>query len=351
MRKAYLVLQDGTVFEGKGFGAATGAIGELVFNTAVVGYIESLTDPAFYGQILLQTFPMVGNYGMIEDDIQGKCCIKGYVVREWCQAPSNFRCEYDLDTYLKKQGVPGIYGVDTRELTRILRDKGSMNAMITDIIPDDVTPVKEYAVCGGVDAVTCRENAIFPAKQEQYQVVLMDFGTKRSLIDELNKVGCTVTVVPAFTKAEDILAMNPNGVVLSPGPGNPAENEAIIGEIAKLFGKIPLLGVGLGHQMLALSQNGQVIKLPHGHRGSQPVKVIGGDATYITNQNHGYAVSSNTVQNGTITFYNLNDNTCEGLEYKKHKAISVQFEPESISGPRSTAFVLQRFTKLMGGNN
>ena len=351
MRKAYLVLQDGTVFEGKGFGAACGNIGELVFNTAVVGYIENLTDPAYYGQILVQTFPMIGNYGMIEADIQGKCCVKGYVVREWCEKPSNFRCEYDLDTFLKNQGVPGIYGVDTRELTRILRDKGTMNAMITDTVPQDVAPIKAYTISGGMEAVTCNEIATYPAEKEQYKVVMMDFGGKRYLIDELNKVGCTVTVVPASTKADEVLAMNPHGVVLSAGPGNPCENTAIITEIGKLFGKKPILAIGLGHQMLALSQGGQVIKLPHGHRGGQPAKMIGVDATYITAQNHGYAVVSDTVENGVITFYNLNDNTCEGLEYKEAKAISVQFNPESTSGPRSTALIFDRFVNLMGGNN
>ncbi len=351
MRKAYLVLQDGTVFEGKGFGAPHGSIGELVFNTAVVGYIESLTDPAYYGQILLQTFPMIGNYGMIEADIQGKCCVKGYVVREWCEKPSNFRCQYDLDTYLKEQGVPGIYGVDTRELTRILRDKGSMNAMITDTVPEDVTPIQEYTITGAVEAVTCKETATYPADKEQYKVALMDFGTKRYLIDELNKVGCTVTVVPATTKAEDVLALNADGVVLSAGPGDPAENTEIIAEIGKLLGKTPLLAIGLGHQMLALSQGGRVVKLPHGHRGGQPAKMIGVDASYITTQNHGYAVVSDTVENGVITFYNLNDNTCEGLEYKGQKAISVQFNPESTSGPRSTACIFERFVNLMGGNN
>lgn len=351
MRKAYLVLQDGTVFEGKGFGAACGNIGELVFNTAVVGYIENLTDPAYYGQILVQTFPMIGNYGLIEADIQGKCCVKGYVVREWCEKPSNFRCEYDLDTFLKNQGVPGIYGVDTRELTRILRDKGTMNAMITDTVPQDVAPIKAYTISGGVEAVTCNEIATYPAEKEQYKVVMMDFGGKRYLIDELNKVGCTVTVVPASTKADEVLAMNPHGVVLSAGPGNPCENTAIIAEIGKLFGKKPILAIGLGHQMLALSQGGQVIKLPHGHRGGQPAKMIGVDATYITAQNHGYAVVSDTVLNGVITFYNLNDNTCEGLEYKEAKAMSVQFNPESTSGPRSTALIFDRFVNLMGGNN
>ena len=351
MRKAYLVLQDGTVFEGKGFGATGSCVGELVFNTAVVGYIESLTDPAYYGQILLQTFPMVGNYGMIEEDVQGKCCVKGYVVREWCEKPSNFRCEYDLDTYLKQQGVPGIYGVDTRALTRILRDKGVQNAIITDTLPADLAIAETYTIEGAVEAVTTTQTVTYSADQAKYNTVMLDLGVKQSLITELNDVGCSVTLVPASTSAADILAMKPDGVILSGGPGDPAKNPEIVNQIGELFGKVPMLAVGLGHQLLALSQGGTVIKLPYGHRGgNQPAKAIGEDATYITSQNHGYAVVSDTVKTGVITFYNLNDNTCEGLEYKDAKAISVQFEPESHSGPRSTAFVFDRFVSLMGGN-
>jgi carbamoyl-phosphate synthase small subunit len=350
MKKAYLVLQDGTVFEGKSFGADTATVGELVFNTAVVGYIENLTDPAYYGQILVQTFPMIGNYGIIEEDFQGTCSLKGYVVREWCDTPSNFRCEYDLDTYLKNQGVPGIYGVDTRELTRILRDKGTMNAMITDEIPTDLTALKDYKIIGAVDAVTTKETVTYTADKEDYKVVVWDFGNKKYIVDELIARNCTVTVVPASTTAEEILAMNPNGVVLSPGPGDPKDNADLICEIGKLFGKLPLFGIGLGHQLLALSQGGETVKLPYGHRGgNQPAKAIGGTAAYITGQNHGYAVVSDTVKNGVITFYNINDNTCEGLDYKGNKAISVQFYPESHSGPRNTAFIYQQFIDMMGG--
>ncbi|MBR6549027.1 MAG: carbamoyl phosphate synthase small subunit, partial [Clostridia bacterium] len=291
MRKAYLVLQDGTVFEGKGFGATGSCVGELVFNTAVVGYIESLTDPAYYGQILLQTFPMVGNYGMIEEDVQGKCCVKGYVVREWCEKPSNFRCEYDLDTYLKQQGVPGIYGVDTRALTRILRDKGVQNAIITDTLPADLAIAETYTIEGAVEAVTTTQTVTYSADQAKYNTVMLDLGVKQSLITELNDVGCSVTLVPASTSAADILAMKPDGVILSGGPGDPAKNPEIVNQIGELFGKVPMLAVGLGHQLLALSQGGTVIKLPYGHRGgNQPAKAIGEDATYITSQNHGYAV-------------------------------------------------------------
>jgi carbamoyl-phosphate synthase small subunit len=350
MRKAYLVLENGTVFEGYGFGAENSSIGELVFNTGVVGYVENLTDPAYYGQILLQTFPMIGNYGIMEEDFQGACSLKGYVVREWCETPSNFRSEYDLDTFLKNQGVPAIYGVDTRELTRILRDNGVMNAMITDCVPDDLTALKEYKIVGAVEAVTTKETVTYTAEKEDYKVVVWDFGNKKCIVDELLDRNCSVTVVPASTTAEEILALGADGVVLSPGPGNPEDNQTLTKEIGNLFGKTPILGIGLGHQLLALSQGGKIVKLPYGHRGgSQPTKIIGGNATYLTGQNHGYAVVSDTVENGVITFYNINDNTCEGLDYKANNAISVQFNPESHSGPRSTAFIYQQFIDMMGG--
>lgn len=351
MSKAYLILEDGTVFEGKGFGAAGGSIGELVFTTGVVGYIETLTDPSYYGQIVLQTFPLIGNYGIIEADFEGKCCIKGYVVREWCDTPSNFRSQYDLDTFLKNQGVPGIYGVDTRQITRIIREKGVMNAIITDTLPADLTPVKNYRITDAVLSVTRSEPAVFPAKgEEKHRVVLMDFGAKRYIVRELQKRGCTVTAVPASTSAKEILAMKPDGVMLTNGPGDPAENTAIIQEIAVLFGQVPLFGICLGHQLMALSQGGKTVKLKYGHRGgNQPAKEIGGQRTYITSQNHGYAVVSDSVGTGRPSFYNANDNTCEGMDYKGLNAFSVQFHPEAHSGPRDTSFLFDRFMDMMGG--
>ena len=203
MKKGYLVLQDGQIFEGVRFGADTAAVGELVFTTGMCGYIETLTDPSYAGQIVMQTYPLIGNYGIIREDFEGACCVKGYVVREWCEMPSNFRTDCDLDTYLKEQGVPGLYGVDTRQLTRIIREHGVMNATICDEVPADLTPVETYAVTGVVEAVTCRETAVCPAEgEERFKVSLIDYGAKRNIVRELQKRGCTVTVLPATTSAE-----------------------------------------------------------------------------------------------------------------------------------------------------
>ncbi len=351
MRKAYLVLEDGSVFEGFGFGAESGCLGELVFTTGVCGYVESLTDPAYYGKILLQTFPLIGNYGIMEEDFQGACHVKGYVVREWCNTPSNFRCEYDIDTFLKNQGVPGIYGVDTREITRLLREKGSMNAMITDTLPADMDAIKAYKIEKAVEAVTCKKVATFPADKETYKVVLWDLGYKKYLVESLQSVGCSVTVVPASITAEEILAMNPNGVVVAGGPGDPAENTALIAQVAALMGKVPMLGIDLGHLVMALAQGGQVQKMKHGHHGgNQPAREVGTLRTFITAQNHNYAVLSDSVNTGKRSYYNANDNSCEGMDYKDLKAFSVAFQPESHKGNRNPAFVFTQFANLMGGN-
>ena len=234
MKKGYLVLQDGRVFEGVRFGANADTIGELVFTTGMCGYIETLTDPSYAGQIVMQTYPLIGNYGIIREDFEGNCCVKGYVVREYCDAPSNFRTDCDLDTYLKEQNVPGLYGVDTRELTRIIREHGVMNATICDEVPADLKPVETYAVVGVVEAVTCKEPTVHPAVgEEMFKVSLLDYGAKNNIIRELQKRGCTVTVLPATTSAEDILTSDPDGVMLSNGPGDPAENTGIIREITE----------------------------------------------------------------------------------------------------------------------
>lgn len=351
MRKAYLVLQDGSIFEGFGFGAEQGCIGELVFTTGVCGYVETLTDPAYYGQIVVQTFPLIGNYGMMEDDFQNAPAVKGYVVREWCNTPSNFRCEYDIDTFLKNQGIPGIYGVDTRELTRILRDKGTMNAMITDTLPADGQAIAAYKIENAVASVTCKEPLSFPAGEEQYKVVLWDLGYQKYIIDQLNTMGCSVTVVPASTTADQILAMNPNGVIVMGGPGDPAENTDLIANVKALMGQVPMLGIELGHLVMALAQGGQVVKMTHGHHGgNQPAREVGSMRTFITAQNHNYAVNSDTVATGKRWFYNANDNTCEGVEYKDLSAYSIAFQPTFHVGPRNPAFILNHFADLMGGN-
>ena len=351
MKKGYLILQDGRVFEGVRFGAETDTVGELVFTTGMCGYIETLTDPSYAGQIVMQTYPLIGNYGIIREDFEGACCVRGYVVREWCDAPSNFRTDCDLDTFLKEQGVPGLYGVDTRELTRIIREHGVMNAAICDEVPADLTLIETYAVTGVVEAVSCREASVHPAEgEERFRVSLLDYGAKRNIVRELQKRGCTVTVLPATTSAEEILAADPNGVMLSNGPGDPAENVYQIEQIRKLLGKVPMFGICLGHQLTALAAGGSTYKLKYGHRGvNQPVRDVEGVRTYITSQNHGYAVDSDTVKLGRVRFANANDGTCEGIDYPELKAFTVQFHPEACTGPKDTSFLFDRFVDLMKG--
>ena len=351
MKKGYLILQDGRVFEGVRFGAETDTVGELVFTTGMCGYIETLTDPSYAGQIVMQTYPLIGNYGIIREDFEGACCVRGYVVREWCDAPSNFRTDCDLDTFLKEQCVPGLYGVDTRELTRIIREHGVMNAAICDEVPADLTPIETYAVTGVVEAVSCREASVHPAEgEERFRVSLLDYGAKRNIVRELQKRGCTVTVLPAGTSAEEILAADPDGVMLSNGPGDPAENVYQIEQIRKLLGKVPMFGICLGHQLTALAAGGSTYKLKYGHRGvNQPVRDMEGVRTYITSQNHGYAVDSDTVKLGRVRFANANDGTCEGIDYPELKAFTVQFHPEACTGPKDTSFLFDRFVDLMKG--
>ena len=353
MKKGYLILQDGQVFEGVRFGAETDTVGELVFTTGMCGYVETLTDPSYAGQIVMQTYPLIGNYGIIREDFEGACCVKGYVVREYCDTPSNFRTDCDLDTYLKEQGVPGLCGVDTRELTRIIREHGVMNAAICDEIPADLTPIKTYAITGVVEAVSCKEPDRYPAEGEEcFRVSLIDYGAKRNIVRELQKRGCTVTVLPASTSAEEILAAGPDGVMLSNGPGDPAENTYQIEQIRKLLGKVPMFGICLGHQLTALAAGGSTYKLKYGHRGvNQPVRDLNGVRTYITSQNHGYAVDGDTVKLGKVRFVNANDGTCEGIDYPELKAFTVQFHPEACTGPKDTTFLFDRFVELMKGGD
>lgn len=349
MKKRYIVLENNTVFEGQAFGADAQSIGELVFATGMCGYIETLTDPSYYGQIVMQTFPLIGNYGIIEEDFEGKCCVSGYVVREWCEIPSNYRAQYDLDRFLRQRGIPGIFGIDTRALTKIIREAGVMNAVICDDIPADLSDVRAYHVKNAVKNVTCAQKSVFPAIGERkYRVALMDFGAKRNIVRSLCTRGCEVTVFPAYTDADTILGGGFDGVMLSNGPGDPAENTEIIAQIKRMMGKIPMFGICLGHQLMALSQGAQTEKLRYGHRGvNQPVKEVFGTRTYITSQNHGYAVISDTVKNGSLSFVNANDGTCEGVDYPGLCAFSVQFHPEACSGPLDTAFLFDKFCDMM----
>ncbi len=353
-KKAYLILETGAVFEGEAFGAEKETTGELVFTTAMTGYLETLTDPSYYGQVVLQTFPLIGNYGVIPADFESDTpALRGYIVREWCQVPSNFRSEGNLDTFLKEKGVPGICGVDTRALTRIVREYGVLNCQIRytpDITAEELEALKSYRVTNAVESTTISENEVFDAEQEDFNVVVMDFGAKHNIGRELNKRNCRITVVPAHTTAEEILSLNPDGIMLSNGPGDPKENTAVIEELKKLTASgVPIFGICLGHQLLALAQGGETEKLHYGHRGAnQPVKELASGRVFITSQNHGYAVVSDSLPEGAeVSFVNGNDGTCEGVTYTNMPAFSVQFHPEACGGPQETSFLFDKFIDMM----
>lgn len=343
---AYLVLSNGMTFEGQRIGAQGVASGEMVFTTGVVGYLETLTDPAYAGQVVVQTFPQIGNYGVISEDLEGAAAVAGYVVHELCDAPSNFRCEGTLDESLKKMGVVGISGVDTRELTRILRSSGPFTAVICDEAPADI-PEADSVRAG------CTETTVYPAQGEKkYAVTLVDYGVKKSVIAHLCSLGCEVKAVPQETPAAAILAEKPDGVILSPGPGDPAQMAQAIALSQLLIGKAPLLGLGLGHQLIALAMGAKTVRLPVGHRGSNhPVKALGGSRTYITSQNHGYAVCADSLPaSAVMTYQNVNDHSCEGVEYPVLRCMTVQFEPDTKKSFIGTSFVYDRFIAMMGGN-
>lgn len=351
-KKGYLVLSNGMVFEGVRIGAEGDSVGELVFTTGMTGYLETLTDPSYCGQIVMQTFPLIGNYGVISPDFEGKTAVRGYVVREMCQYPSNFRSEYELNRFLKDNGIPGIAGIDTREVTRIIREEGVMNAKICDTVPEDLSDISAYSVKNAVASVSCTEPSVYPAKgDKKFSVALMDYGAKQNIVRCLCQRGCEVTCFPQNTKAEEVLDMNPDGIMLSNGPGDPEENVSAIAELKKMIGKVPIFGICLGHQLTALAMGGKTVKLKYGHRGAnQPVKDLVGGRTYITSQNHGYAVVAESLEGiGKQTFINANDQSCEGMEYPDKMCFTVQFHPEACGGPHDTAFLFDRFISMMGG--
>lgn len=394
MNKAYLILADGTIFEGQAIGAQGKTIGEVVFTTGMTGYLETLTDPSYYGQIVTQTFPLIGNYGVIPEDFESaKSWVRGYIVREMCDGPSNFRCQGNLDAFLKAQGIVGICGIDTRALTKKLRESGVMNGMIVsgedcpDVISTNTNAIsssdvislfdteilkeiKEYKITDAVKSVSHKEKdeSVLPVFASQKLVaqaekaygkntakacaiVLFDFGAKANIQRELEKRGCKVTIVSYNTSAQEIIKLNPDGIMLSNGPGDPAENTGVIEEIRKLcnYGKIPIFGICLGHQMLALARGAKTSKLKYGHRGgNHPCKDLLTNRVYITSQNHGYAVEATSLPpQARLSFINVNDNTCEGIEYTDIPAFSVQFHPEACGGPHDTNFLFDRFLKMM----
>ena len=350
--KVYLTLQNGQVFEGKRFGAKGDVLGELVFTTGMTGYIETLTDPSYYGQIVIQTFPLIGNYGMILSDRESKKpYLSAYIVREYCKEPSNFRCEGTLEEYLIKNNIPGVYGIDTRELTKTVREAGVMNAVISTRPVADVAAIGKYVIRDAVKNCTCSKRIDYKAERAKRKVVLWDFGAKENIARELVKRGCNVVRVPSWYTAEEILALNPDGLMLTNGPGDPAENTEIIKNIARLAGKLPIFGICLGHQLFALAMGGKTKKMKYGHRGAnQPVKELATGTVYISSQNHGYEVIADSIKNvGTLSFVNANDNTCEGVEYPELNAFTVQFHPEACAGPLDARDLFDRFMKMMDG--
>ena len=354
MKKAYLVLNNGKIFEGTRIGAEGDGLGELVFTTGMTGYLETLTDPSYAGQIIMHTFPLIGNYGVIPEDFEGACLAKGYVVRELCDTPSNFRSEYALDRFLKEHNIPGICGVDTRALTRMIREEGVMNALICDEVPADLSPIRDYAVRGGVAMASCKRAQVFPSSgTEKYRVALLDYGAKHHIVESLQERGCRVMVLPHDSTAEDVLALEPDGLMLSNGPGDPKENVFEIQQLKKLMGKLPIFGICLGHQLAALALGGDTVKLKYGHRGAnQPVKDVKLGHCFITSQNHGYAVVSESVKKfAELRYVNANDFSCEGLDYPEHKCFTVQFHPEASAGPHDTGFLFDRFVGMMGGED
>jgi carbamoyl-phosphate synthase small subunit len=312
----------------------------------MTGYLETLTDPSYYGQIVTQTFPLIGNYGITPDAESKKPWVSAYIVREKCDQPSNFRCQKTLNEYLKENGIIGIYGIDTRTLTEIVRETGVMNAAITSKPVKDFSEIKAYTIKDAIKSVTCSELEYY-GNPDGIKVAVWDFGAKDNIIRELVKRGCYCIKVPSFYTAEQILALNPQGLMLTNGPGDPAENVEIIENMKKLAGKLPIFGICMGHQLFALAMGGKTKKMKYGHRGAnQPVKCLATGRVYISSQNHGYEVISSSLQGvGTLSYVNANDNTCEGFDYPEINAYTVQFHPEACGGPRDASFLFDKFIK------
>lgn len=352
MKKAYLILENGDVYEGNSVGAEGETTGEVVFTTGMGSYMETLTDPSYYGQIVTQTFPLIGNYGAIDVDSEsdGTHC-RGYIVRELCRYGSNFRKESELEDWLIGQGIVGLEGIDTRRLTKTIREHGVMNGMITPSLDDKEAKLKKIKAFRVKEAPKNTTSAAVRTSGSGRRVVLVDYGEKRNIERELIARGCEVTVVPCTMTAEDILAMKPQGIMLSNGGGDPADASFEIEQIKKLIeAKIPMFGICLGHQLTALASGGKTSKLKYGHRGAnQPVKDLVTGRVYITSQNHGYAVKNNSIPEsvGKVRMINANDKTCEGIDYLDRPCFTVQFHPEAHGGPLDTEFLFDRFVEMI----
>ncbi len=355
--KAFLILEDGTVFTGQSIGAQREVISEIVFNTSMTGYLEVLTDPSYAGQAVVMTYPLIGNYGICYEDMESdRPWPDAFIVRELSRIPSNFRSEDTIQNFLLKYDIPGISGIDTRALTKILREKGTMNGCITTDehyqIDEIIPKLKAYTTGKVVEKVTCKEKYVLNG--EGPKVALLDLGAKRNIARSLNERGCEVTVYPALTSAKEILDADPDGIMLSNGPGDPKECTSIIEEIKKLYqSDVPIFAICLGHQLMALANGADTYKMKYGHRGgNHPVRDLETGRVYISSQNHGYVVDTDTLDPSVAVpaFENVNDGTNEGLAYTGKNIFTVQYHPEACPGPRDSAYLFDRFMKMMEGN-
>lgn len=350
-----LILEDGQEYYGYGFGADESRVLEIVFNTSMVGYQEILSDPSYTYQAVVMTYPLIGNYGMATDDYERDTpTIGALVVREYNDEPSNFRCADTLSEIMKKFGIPGIYGIDTRKLNRSIRDYGSRKVLITDIstsLEDGLNILKSTEIPkDAVSRVSCDRIMISNTENPKHHVAAIDCGMKMNIVRSLNKRGCKVTIVPWNTPAEAIMALDPDGIFISNGPGDPTDVPQTIETIKKLIGKYPIFGICLGHQIISLAYGAKTYKLKFGHRGgNHPVRNLETGKIEITSQNHSYAVDADSLKSTalTATHINLLDNTIEGVSNKTDKVFSVQYHPESAPGPQDSAYLFDRFIEMM----